>query len=243
MPLVFPIIVFLILSELFALFGGAWFWLLVLLAFIYWIFRRENDEDFQDISLVGTSLLLFFLNFYIQTILDFGFLAKQIHILVLLAIFVGLLKFYNKPASSWRVSSFPVILILASSFLGIWFFKAGILEGLFLKELLFFIGVVLIFRSGQRIVFLPFESEENKFPWLSNILAALVLTQLAWVISFLPINFLSLGGVWLLCFYLAWEFFNWFWRRHIHFSRFLAQAAWIIILIIIIMTSASWVII
>lgn len=241
-------IIFFLLAEVFALSSGFWFWLVLLLIFCYWALRKENHEDFQDISLVLASALIFFLNFILQNVLDISWIWRQIHVLILVGFFFSLLRFYRQPCSGWRKSIFPAILILATAFLGSWFFHAGILNGLFWKEFFLFAGLLIIFRAGQRVVFKSLTAEKSEdsrflFPWAGNILAVLVLTELAWFLGFLPINFLSLAGIFLLCFFLVWEFFNWFWQKDAHFSKFLFNALLVIILIIIIMASANWLIV
>jgi hypothetical protein len=254
--------IFFILSEIYLFFNTSWFWLLILVIFSYFTLRSKAKEEFEYFRALIVPILFLFLNLYLYRVIDFSFPVNQIYLIILAAIFAIFLKIYSQ--KNRQSYAFHIIPLITSGLLAFIFFHADLSTNFFLKEALLFLGIVIL-MEGDRKIFSIFEKplmidDEQKVnqaneikiseinsptdfaskPIAFSIVASMVLVELAWILNFLPINFVSLAGIWLVGFFLTRETALLFHKKLFSWRIFLPELALMAILLVIIMTTATW---
>jgi len=258
--------IFLALSEIYLFFNTSWFWLLVLSVFSYFALRAKAKEEYNYFKILIVPVLFLLLNFYLYRIIDFNFPINQIYLIALSFIFAVFLKVYSQ--NNRQSSAFQIIPLITSGMIAFIFFHANFFEGFFWKEALLFMGVMVLMESDRKI-FSIFEKSsissevqgeikqinegvEIKLteihsptdfasrPIAFSVVASVVMVELAWILSFLPINFLSLAGIWLASFFIVREVALLFHKKLFSWKIFLPELALVVILLVIIMTTATW---
>ncbi len=254
--------IFFILSEIYLFFDASWLWLLILAIFSYFVLKSKAKEEYRYFRILIVPVLFLFLNFYLYQVIDFSFPINQIHLIVLTAIFAIFLKVYSQ--KNRQSYAFHIIPLITSGLLAFIFFHANLFENFFLKEAFLFLGIIIL-MEGDRKIFSIFEKplmidNEQKInqaneikiseinsptdfaskPVVFSILASMVLVELAWILNFLPINFMSLAGIWLVGFFLAREVALLFHKKLFSWRIFLPELALMAVLLAIIMSTATW---
>ena len=254
--------VFFILSEIYLFFDASWFWMLILVIFSYLVLRSKAKEEYEYFRALIVPVLFLFLNFYLYRVIDFSFPINQIHLIILAFIFAIFLKVYSQ--KNRQSYAFHIIPLITSGLLAFIFFHANLFENFFLKEAFLFLGIIIL-MEGDRKIFSIFEkplmidderrgNQANEIkiseinsptdfaskPIVFSIVASMVLVELAWILNFLPINFVSLAGIWLVGFFLTREVALLFHKKLFSWRIFLPELALMAILLVIIMSTATW---
>ena len=229
--MLYSLLIFFVLAELFFLTKASIFWLIVILIFVYFALRRSVSAEFKNFFVLATPLLFLGLILILQRIYQFNFWPWHLYLLLVLVVFYFLLHFYRRSdRQSYFFQIFPLVAAALVSFV---FFRSNIFENFLWKELLMFGGAFLILEGDRKIT----KPEANSlFSWVG----ALVFLELGWLLNFLPINFLSLAGIWLAAFYLTREFILLIYRNSFTWRLFLTQAFLVLILMALIVFSSSW---
>jgi hypothetical protein len=126
--------------------------------------------------------------------------------------------------------------VISSLFLAIWFFYSGILEYFFWKEIILFSITLILFKAIKRI-FLKKQKKKNNYIELS---ISLILLEFAWVLGFLPINFLNLSFIWVIGFYLCQEFFVLISEKKFNKKEIILKISIALIIFLTIIISSNW---
>lgn len=254
--------IFFILSEIYLFFNASWFWLLILAIFSYYVLKSKSKEEFGYFRILIVPILFLALNFYLHRVINFTFPINQIHLIVLAVIFAIFLKIYSQ--KNRQSYAFHIIPLITSGLLAFIFFHADLSTNFFFKEALLFLGIIIL-MEGDKKIFSIFEKpsmiddrqkENQKIeikiseinsptdfaskPIAFSIVASMVLVELAWILNFLPINFVSLAGIWLVGFFLTREVALLFHKKLFSWRIFLPELALMAILLAIIMSTATW---
>ena len=234
-------LIFFILSQIFILTHGSLWWLAIILIFACFVSNKIISTKFKKFPTIGLFVIFLLFNFLFYRIFNIEVIWQEIHIIILSGLFwffIQSLKNISKGSKKkeirWQFLSF-----VSTTFLSVWFFYSNIHENFFWKELILFLGIFLIFWAEREILFVMNNMRYRKTAILDFALP-IILVEFAWVISFLPINFLSLAGIWLAGFYLCREFAVSYWENKFHWKTFLPKTILIVIFVIIIMASANW---
>ena len=251
--------IFLVLSEIYLFFDASWFWLLVLSLFSYFVIRSKSKDEFKRFSILIVPTLFFALNFYLYRVIDFVFPFNQLHLLVLTGVFAIFLHFYSQKNRESQL--FQIVPLIVAGLMSFIFFHADFFHNFFLKEIIFFIGCFLLMEADRKASSIFKDSGEkeeetekreikltetslpNDFfsrPAAFSLIASVILVEMAWILNFLPINFLSLAGVWVSCFFLVRESIILFYKKLFSWKIFLLESGMIAFLIFIIMITATW---
>jgi len=259
-------VTFFVLSELYLFFNTSWFWLLILSIFSYFALRARAKEEYSYSKILIVPVLFLLLSFYLYRIIDFSFPFNQIYLIALSFAFNVFLKVYSQ--SNRQSSAFQIIPLITSAMMAFVFFHADFFEGFFWKEAILFIGVAVLMESDRKMfsifekqsIFSEAQEEEKQIdggleikvteihsptdfasrPIAFSVVASVVLVELAWILSFLPINFLSLAGIWLAAFFIIREVSLLFYKKLFSWRIFLPELALVAVLLTIIMVTATW---
>lgn len=258
--------IFLLLSELYLFFDASWFWLLILVVFSYYALRSKSKDEFNYFRVLILPILFFASNFYLYRVINFDFPVSQIYLIISAVIFAIFLNVYSQKNRQSYI--FHIIPLITSGLMAFIFFHADLSENFFLKEVFLFLGVMILLENDRKI-FSIFEKSPNinnqqkenqeiaketevkmteinsptdfaSKPIAFSIVASIVLVELAWILNLLPINFLSLAGIWLAGFFLSRETALLFHKKLFNWRIFLPELALMAILLVIIMTTATW---
>jgi hypothetical protein len=251
--------IFLILSELYLFFDASWFWLLVLCIFSYFSIKSKTKDDYEYFRILIIPPLFFFLNLYLYRVIDFIFPINQLYLIALAVIFGVFLRIYAQ--KNRETYAFQIIPLATAGFMSFLFFHADFLQNFFLKEIIFFTGILFLLEGDRKMFSIFKNSKENQEvigekeiklteitsptdfiskPIIFSLIASIVLVELAWILNFLPINFISLAGIWLSFFFLSRESIILFHKKLFSWKIFLPELAMIGILIFVIMITATW---
>lgn len=215
----------------------SYFWLFVaILFFFYYVFERLKTEESsfkQNFFRIWPLVLSFTLFLITPQIFQWTNITSQIFIIIGYLVFCPLIIFYKRFRQSpdfFRVFS-PIIF----GVMGYFFFRSNLFEDFFFKQFLFFLALYLYLESYRYLFEL-----QNQNRSLIALVPAFVLLEFLWVLNFLPINFLSLAGVWLILFILANEMMILTIQNLFNLKYFLPEVVFSAILIILILTSSTW---
>jgi len=251
--------IFFILSEIYLFFNTSWLWLLILLFFVYFGIKAKAKNEFKHFFILIVPTLFFVLNFYLYRVIDFDFPFNQIHLLILTGIFWSFLQIYSQ--KNRESYAFQIIPLVTAGLMAFIFFHADFLEHFLIKEVVFFIGIMILLEGERKIFSIFKDLKKNQTiineseiklteifsptdfiskPMVFSFMASVVLIELAWILNFLPINFLSLAGIWLSAFFLIRESIILFHKKLFSWKIFLPELGIISFLIFIIMITATW---
>jgi hypothetical protein len=99
---------------------------------------------------------------------------------------------------------------------------------------LLFISLFFLFESYRQIFV------NKKTNVLITLVPVTILLEFAWILNFLPVNFLSIGAVWLIIFVLVNEL--WILNAENQFSLryYLPEMIFALVLMVLILVSSSW---
>ncbi len=225
-------IIFLTISQFLIFSEFSYFWLIILAIFSFYNWRKLANEELKKFSIIFSPTMILTLSLIFLRWSNMDLLWKEFWILILIIFFFLISRFFQKK-SIFRQQVLSVIFYISLIYIAIWFFYLGPLENFFIKQLILFISPLIILE-GKRFLF------GNKSSWLSSFVATLIMLELGWVLSLLPINFLSLAGIWVLSSYIVSEFLEILWQDSKFGAKFIIQVASVIILSLIIFVSSSW---
>lgn len=258
--------IFFILSEIYLFFNASWFWLLILAIFSYYALKSKSKKEYRYFRVLITPTLFFALNLYLHRVINFDFPVNQIYLIILAVIFAIFLKFYSQKNRQSQL--FHIIPLITSGLMAFIFFHADLSKSFFLKEALLFLGIMILLESDRKIfsifkkipVLNNYQRKNQEIiketemkiteinsptdfaskPIVFSIVASIVLVELAWILNFLPINFVSLAGIWLVGFFLTRETALLFHKKLFSWRIFLPELALMAVLLVIIMSTATW---
>lgn len=213
------------------------FWLVIatifFIAYLFHRFKTEGDSFKETFFRVWPLTLLFVLFLITPKIFHWTNITAQFFILVGYLSFYFLFILYRRLMPSpdfFRVFS-PIIFGIMAYF----FFRSNLFENFFWKQLAFFIALYFYLESYRYL----FQLKSKKHA-LTTLILAFVLLEFLWVLNFLPINFLSLAGIWLILFILANEILLLVIQNLFNLKHFLPEVVFSAFLIILILVSTSW---
>jgi len=231
-------LVALLLSEIYYLSGFSNFWLaVVLIYFIYtlstYLKTGENEQiDSKSFFLAWPLSFLFGIFLFFPSVFLWPAVLRQIYLIAGLVLFDFIIKFYKKHCYHIEFFRFfSPIVFLPFSFL---FFRSNLFSGFFFKEIIFFLSLFLLFESYRQI----FSTKKTSI--LITFIPVLVLLEFAWILNFLPVNFLSLGAIWLILFVLINELWILNAENQFNFRYYLPEIVFALILVVLILISSSW---
>ncbi|MCX8015753.1 MAG: hypothetical protein N2692_00345 [Patescibacteria group bacterium] len=215
----------------------SYFWLVfAILFFFYYLFERLKTEESsfkQNFFRIWPLFLVFILFLIVPQVFQWTNITSQIFIIIGYLVLYPLIIFYKRFMQSpdfFRIFS-PIVFGAMAYF----FFRSNLFENFFFKQLLFFLALYLYLESYRYLFEL-----QNQNRSLIALVPAFVLLEFLWVLNFLPINFLSLAGVWLILFILANETMLLTIQNLFNFKHFLPEVIFSAILISLILTSSTW---
>jgi len=231
-------LIFFLLSEIIFLTKLSGFWCFILIVFAFFIWRRSASADFKKISVLMAPALFLILNLVLHRLYDFSWWGWQLHIVLLAGFFYLILYCHSQP------ERFPVFFqifpLFGAGLVGFLFFRSNLFADFFWKEVLLLFGTFIILESDRRVILNLKKAEDNSNNFLWSVIPAVIFLELAWLFNFLPINFLSLAGIWLILLYLWREFVFLFFRRLFNWRQFLPQLALALIIVAMIMFTSGW---
>jgi len=226
-----------VLSEIYYLSGFSNFWFtIVLLYSVYWFinFLKLKNEALakKTFFFAWPLVLLFGVFLFFPSVFVWSTVLEQIYLICGFIIFYFLIRFYKKSCiyiDFFRF--FSPLIILPFSFL---FFRSNLFSDFFLKQLLLFISLFFLFESYRQI----FVNKKTNI--LITLVPVTILLEFAWILNFLPVNFLSIGAVWLIIFVLVNEL--WILNAENQFSLryYLPEMIFALVLMVLILVSSSW---
>ena len=240
------LIIFFALGEFFVFSGGSWFWLLVILLFGYFVIRNFSRPEFKNFRALAMPFLFLLLGLMVHRSFVLSFWPSQFYLLGLTLTFHLFIRFYSQLKKS--LFFFTLFSILTAGLAGFFFFRSNILQGFLGKELLLFVAIWMILETDRKIFgLLRAQSIEEGsaggasfYPAVFSIIVSGVLVELAWILTFLPINFISLMVIWLAMFYLVREFLVLIGQNSFRWRVFWPHLAIVAVLASLLMISASW---
>lgn len=215
----------------------SYFWLFVaILFFFYYLFGRfkiEENSFKQNFFRIWPLILVFILFLITPQIFQWTRITSQIFTIIGYLIFYPLIIFYKRFMQS--PDFFRIFSPLVFGAMAYFFFRSNLFENFFFKQLLFFLALYLYLESYRYLFEL-----QNQNRSLIALVPAFVLLEFLWVLNFLPINFLSLAGVWLILFVLANEIMILIIQNLLNLKHFLPEVIFSAILIALILTSSTW---
>lgn len=222
---------FFILEEFYFLSNFSFFWFLILTLFLYYAFFRWCSPALKNFFFLSLPVLIILFFLSRLNLFSLPVFLKHFFLLFLACLFLFLLYLYRKlPRGSLFFYFFPYLFCFLLIFS---FFSSNPLENYFLKELFLFLGLIFLFEA-DRFLLAPQAS------FLFTLIPALLLTELAWLLNFLPLNLLVLSGIWLIFCYLLREFFFLWFKNLFQWRFYLPQLVLTLFLLFILLTLNPW---
>jgi len=225
-----------LLAEIYYFSGFNNFWLAIILLFalyfLSWQFKENENLKTKDLLFAWPMAFSLALFLYFLSVYSWPNVFQQIFLIVSLIIFYFLNKFYQKyyhRPDFFRIFS-PLIISIAA-FL---FFRSNLFQNFLLKEMIIFLSLFLFFEAYRQI----FSRDKNSV--LMTLIPALILLEFAWVLNFLPINFLSIAVIWLILFILTNEWELLIYQDQFNLRHYLPEVIFAAVLITLILLSSSW---
>lgn len=229
-------IVSFLLAELYFVSGFSYFWLIVawLFAFYFLTQQFEGIEEWEGKSLylAYPMALLFGVFLYFPKNFTWTTVTNQVFLIIGYVVFYFLAKLYRRYC--YRPDFFRIFGPIAVAPMAFLFFRSNLFKNFFWKELVVFLLLLFFFEVYRQIF------AKKKYSIALSLIPAFVLLEFAWVLNFLPINFLSIMGVWLIIFVLTNEFWLLNCDRQFKLKFFLPELIFGLILIAVILISGSW---
>ncbi len=226
-----------LLAEIYLLKHFELFWLVLAIFFAgYFLFKKFQDSEAStkaNLFKIFSPLLLLILLLLLPKIFPWTMITAQIFLVPSYIIFYLFLFVYRRFSSS--PDFFRIFSPLLFGFVAYLFFRSNLFENFLIKQLAVFFALFLSFES-YRYLFRFSNSNRS----LISFIPAFVLLEFLWVLNFLPINFLSLAGVWLVLFVLANEIILLTIQNCLNLRHFLPEVAFSFVLIVLILVSSSW---
>lgn len=242
------LLIFFSISEIFLLTKGGLFWLIVVLIFSVFCFRKFVHPDLKRFWILFPPVLLVFISFLLLKFLDVSVGIGQVFLLILLGFFYAILRFY----ADFKLFGYVLnaLMMLIAGIMSFLFFRADVLQEFFGKEIFLFLCLLFLFEADRNVapIFIKNDNGEEKNDTTGLRLAyvvipSLILVEFFWLLNLWPINIVSLVGIWLGVFYLIREFVFLSFKKDFHWKTFWPQVVLTIVLVFLLMMSASWMVV
>jgi len=265
-PIIYTAIFFLALEIL--AFQQGWFFQIALFLFIYSIViiwplaRKIRYLAFPLFLSLGSFSLLFFIDSFLEKQV-FIFMAGGVYYLALLGSYR--LKFYSCDQTAQGMLNLVTIASMFFWFLAIYAWFLNYVFAFWLLPIIIFLSTAfvsipsLIVCStdrekiqkkikekkekkkffGNQVLEIIYHENRRSIIFLDLILALFV-AQFAWVVSYWPFSYLTLGTVLLIVFYIAWDIIRNFIQGKLSLKRLVMNGLMATLFVIAIVSTAQW---